>query len=118
MNEREYRVNAHDGIYGPFLDVQAALQELGEHDRDWEENGGPRPPELESREVGPWREGRFPDAEQVEVIPADSPQVLSPEEARVVRKMIMSPLTPDADQDAALHLKARLADYAKEAEGE
>jgi hypothetical protein len=64
--QREYRVNAHDGIHGPFLDVQAALSELGEHQADWEENDGLRPPELESREVGPWKQGRCLDQEEAD----------------------------------------------------
>lgn len=59
VSEREYRVNAHDGIYGPFADADSALYELGEHQRGYDEDGGPRPPELESRAVGPWEEGRF-----------------------------------------------------------
>ncbi|HUB99619.1 MAG TPA: hypothetical protein VMS11_07340 [Solirubrobacterales bacterium] len=56
-DRREYRVNAHDGIYGPFPDPQAALVELGEHHAGWEEDGG-RPPELESRAIGSWEQGR------------------------------------------------------------
>ena len=61
LRERlEYRVNAHDGIVGPFLDAQSALLELGEHQQSWEDGGSPRPPELESRYVGPWTQGRFP----------------------------------------------------------
>lgn len=58
--EREYRVNAYDGIIGPFADPESALHELGEHQHGWEENGmGTRAPDLESRAVGPWEEGRF-----------------------------------------------------------
>lgn len=57
---REYRVNAYDGIVGPFSDVQAALWELGEHQFAWEESGmKTRAPDLESRAVGPWEARPF-----------------------------------------------------------
>jgi hypothetical protein len=60
----EYRVNAYDGFFGPFRDRDMALVELGQHEADWEENGGPRPPELESRTVGTWQPYAAPDKEE------------------------------------------------------
>ncbi|HEX5591968.1 MAG TPA: hypothetical protein VFX35_01325 [Solirubrobacterales bacterium] len=50
--KREYRVNAHDGICGPYPreSAQRLCDELAEGDPP-----PPRPPVIESRVVGPWQ---------------------------------------------------------------